>query len=109
MNSNTYEMLGNCFTDVAGCPHTQWDRSFFSGLPLVKSHQNIYKLDFMDIPAMNDLVRTGVIFFFSIGFGPIPWLMVGELFSPEVKERASSISSEYQETMTGGRHYLRLV
>jgi hypothetical protein len=34
------------------------------------------------------------IFAFSIGFGPIPWLMVGELFSPEVKEQASSISGQ---------------
>ncbi|RXG57136.1 Facilitated trehalose transporter Tret1, partial [Armadillidium vulgare] len=30
---------------------------------------------------------------FSNGCGPIPWLMMGELFSPEVKEVVGSISS----------------
>merc|ERR1712013_468127 len=33
------------------------------------------------------------VFAFSIGFGPIPWLMMSELFSPEVKPLASSIST----------------
>ena len=32
---------------------------------------------------------------FSIGFGPIPWLMMSELFSPEVKGVTSSISGKY--------------
>ena len=32
------------------------------------------------------------IFAFSIGFGPIPWLMMSEIFAPEVKGIASSIS-----------------
>lgn len=34
------------------------------------------------------------IFAFSVGFGPIPWLMMGELFGPEVKEKASTVSGE---------------
>ena len=34
------------------------------------------------------------IFAFSIGFGPIPWLMMSELFSPEAKGIASSITSK---------------
>ena len=34
------------------------------------------------------------IFAFSIGFGPIPWLMMSEIFSPEVKGITSSISSK---------------
>ena len=32
------------------------------------------------------------IFAFSIGFGPIPWLMMSEIFAPEVKGITSSIS-----------------
>ena len=35
------------------------------------------------------------IFAFSIGFGPIPWLMMSELFSPEAKGAASSLTSMY--------------
>ena len=35
------------------------------------------------------------IFAFSIGFGPIPWLMMSEIFAPEVKGIASSISSRF--------------
>lgn len=35
------------------------------------------------------------IFAFSIGFGPIPWLMMSEIFSPEVKGITSSISSAF--------------
>ncbi|XP_047740713.1 uncharacterized protein LOC108674318 [Hyalella azteca] len=31
------------------------------------------------------------IFAFSIGFGPIPWVMMGEIFSADVKELAGSI------------------
>jgi SP family facilitated glucose transporter-like MFS transporter 8 len=29
---------------------------------------------------------------FSLGYGPIPWMMVGELFAPQIKGFASSIS-----------------
>ncbi|KAB7497332.1 Facilitated trehalose transporter Tret1, partial [Armadillidium nasatum] len=36
---------------------------------------------------------------FAVGFGPIPWLMMGELFSPEVKELASSIATMSNWTM----------
>jgi len=32
---------------------------------------------------------------FSIGFGPIPWLMMSELFSPEVKGVASSLATTF--------------
>lgn len=32
---------------------------------------------------------------FSIGFGPIPWLMVGELFAPDVKGLAASIAGAF--------------
>ncbi|KAF2359664.1 Sugar/inositol transporter [Trinorchestia longiramus] len=33
------------------------------------------------------------IFSFSTGFGPIPWLMMGELFSADVRELASTIAA----------------
>merc|ERR1711978_705565 len=36
---------------------------------------------------------------FSVGFGPIPWLMMSELFSPEVKSIASSISTTFNWTL----------
>merc|ERR1711936_929464 len=39
------------------------------------------------------------VFAFSIGFGPIPWLMMSELFSPEVKSVASSISTTFNWTL----------
>lgn len=32
---------------------------------------------------------------FSIGFGPIPWMMIGELFSNKVKGIAGSISAAF--------------
>lgn len=32
---------------------------------------------------------------FSLGFGPIPWMMLGELFSPKLKGVASSISAAF--------------
>jgi len=39
------------------------------------------------------------VFAFSIGFGPIPWLMMSELFAPEVKSLASSISTTFNWTL----------
>jgi len=39
------------------------------------------------------------VFSFSIGFGPIPWLMMSELFAPEVKSLASSISASFNWTL----------
>merc|ERR1712243_503750 len=39
------------------------------------------------------------VFAFSIGFGPIPWLMMSELFAPEVKSIASSISTTFNWTL----------
>merc|ERR1740116_454395 len=36
---------------------------------------------------------------FSLGFGPIPWLMMSELFAPEVKLLASSISTTFNWTL----------
>ena len=48
------------------------------------------KLEFLPLVSLSVFI-----FFFSVGFGPIPWLMTAELMSPEVKERATAISSEY--------------
>jgi len=39
------------------------------------------------------------VFGFSLGFGPIPWLMMSELFAPEVKSIASSISTTFNWTL----------
>jgi len=36
---------------------------------------------------------------FSLGFGPIPWLMMSELFAPEVKGVTSSISAAFNWTL----------
>ena len=36
---------------------------------------------------------------FSIGFGPIPWLMMSELFSPEVKSSAYLYSTVLHNTV----------
>lgn len=30
---------------------------------------------------------------FNIGYGPIPWVMLGEIFSPDIKEFGSSVST----------------
>ena len=35
------------------------------------------------------------VFAFSVGFGPIPWLMTSEIFSPEVRGPASSIATAF--------------
>lgn len=39
------------------------------------------------------------VFAFSIGFGPIPWLMMSELFSPEIKSITSSITASFNWTL----------
>lgn len=36
---------------------------------------------------------------FSIGFGPIPWMMMGEIFPAKVKGIASSISASFNWTL----------
>lgn len=35
------------------------------------------------------------ILMFSLGFGPIPWMMIGELFAPDVKGVASSMAGAF--------------
>lgn len=39
------------------------------------------------------------IFAFSVGFGPIPWLMMSELFSPKMKGLASSLATSINWTL----------
>ena len=46
-------------------------------------------IDFLPLTCL-----SAFIFFFSVGFGPVPWLMMGELFSQEAKEKASAVSGE---------------
>lgn len=36
---------------------------------------------------------------FSLGFGPIPWMMMGELFAPDVKSIASAIAVMFNWTL----------
>jgi SP family facilitated glucose transporter-like MFS transporter 8 len=48
-----------------------------------------------DISNIGWLPVTSVCLFiivFSLGYGPIPWMMVGELFGPQIKGFASSLS-----------------
>lgn len=48
-----------------------------------------------DISNIGWLPVTSVCLFiitFSLGYGPIPWMMVGELFAPQIKGFASSLS-----------------
>ena len=40
------------------------------------------------------------VFAFSIGFGPIPWLMMSELFSSEVRGPASAIATTFAFIVT---------
>lgn len=51
--------------------------------------------DGKDVSSISFLPLLSVIFFivmFSLGYGPIPWMMVGELFAPEVKGSATGIA-----------------
>ena len=48
------------------------------------------KLDFIPVLSLSIFV-----FAFSLGFGPIPWLMMSELFPPGVKSSASSVTTSF--------------
>ena len=39
------------------------------------------------------------IFFMSIGIGPLPWIMIGELFPEECKSASSSLSATANQLM----------
>lgn len=48
-----------------------------------------------DVSQISFLPLLSVVFFivvFSLGYGPIPWMMVGELFAPEVKGSATGLA-----------------
>ncbi|PSN36458.1 hypothetical protein C0J52_18340 [Blattella germanica] len=56
-----------------------------------------YMLDAVedDVSSYNWLPLVSVCLFivvFSLGYGPIPWMMMGELFSPQIKGVASSLA-----------------
>ena len=56
---------------------------------ILKNHSLLAaKISFLPLFSVGTFV-----FFFSVGFGPIPWLMMSELFSPEAKGISTSISS----------------
>jgi SP family facilitated glucose transporter-like MFS transporter 8 len=53
------------------------------------------KADYQDVSNLGWLPLTSVCLFivaFSLGYGPIPWMMVGELFAPNIKGIASSLA-----------------
>ncbi|XP_063608383.1 facilitated trehalose transporter Tret1-like [Penaeus indicus] len=55
-----------------------------------------YLKDNGDVSALGWLPITSLMVFiaaFSFGFGPIPWLMMSELFTPNVREAASGLST----------------
>jgi len=52
------------------------------------------KIDMVPVISLSLFVMA-----FSIGFGPIPWLMLSELFAPEVKSIAASISTTLNWTL----------
>jgi SP family facilitated glucose transporter-like MFS transporter 8 len=54
-----------------------------------------YLLTHQDVSDLGWLPLTSVCLFivaFSLGYGPIPWMMVGELFAPNIKGIASSLA-----------------
>ncbi|XP_066253091.1 facilitated trehalose transporter Tret1-like [Euwallacea similis] len=55
-----------------------------------------YLSDHMDLTSYSFIPLFSVIsyiIFFSVGFGPIPWMIMSEIFHPKVKGTASSISA----------------
>lgn len=61
----------------------------------LKSHQFIaeYVLAYLNFLPILCLVLF--IIAFSIGFGPIPWMISGEIFSPDIKSMASSMAGSF--------------
>lgn len=52
--------------------------------------ESVKSIGFLPIVAM-----CVFIVMFSLGFGPIPWMMIGELFAPDVKGVASSMAGAF--------------
>lgn len=60
------------------------------------------KIGGSDVSAIGWLPLVSVVLYivsFSLGFGPIPWMMMGELFAPDVKGIASSIAVMFNWTL----------
>ncbi|CAJ1359533.1 unnamed protein product [Effrenium voratum] len=54
-----------------------------------------------DTPAwLADLSSFGYIAFFSLGIGPIPWLMMGEIFPGKIRSSASSLAAGFNWTLS---------
>ncbi|XP_037091793.1 facilitated trehalose transporter Tret1-like [Pollicipes pollicipes] len=60
----------------------------------LSSHDNADNLGWLPLASL-----MIYIFAFSVGFGPIPWLMMGELFAPEVKGIASGVATFFNWTL----------
>ena len=56
--------------------------------------------DVSDIGWLPLLCVTVFIVMFSLGFGPLPWMMMGEVFAPNIKAAASSIAVCTNWTLT---------
>lgn len=62
--------------------------------------QNLHNTDLADRLQVLPVASLSIfVFAFSIGFGPIPWLMMSELFSDEVKGPASAIATTFNWTL----------
>ncbi|XP_018327911.1 facilitated trehalose transporter Tret1-like [Agrilus planipennis] len=60
----------------------------------LKTITDVSNLSFLPLISL-----TIFIIVFSIGFGPIPWMISGELFTPEFKGRACSIAAAFNWTL----------
>lgn len=55
-------------------------------------------LDVTDIAWLPLLSLSGYIVVFSLGFGPIPWMLMGEIFPSKIKGAASSLACLFNWT-----------
>merc|ERR1719391_1241603 len=89
-------MAGAVFMDKLGRRILLNMSSIFMGISLAVLGWYFYIAEYnKDLAAKIDILPVAslsiFVAFFSIGFGPIPWLMMSELFSPDIKSMASSI------------------
>lgn len=84
----------------------RWGRKivlFLSGVGMVLSEVPLgvycilkkYEIDVDAISFLPIMTLTFFILFFNLGFGPIPWVMLSELFSSNVKSLATALVSTF--------------